>query len=89
MNNHPKRRSDDLVVRRTGEDVDIYDPSTGTLVQLNATAFAIWQACDGSTSVQEITEALVLLTGNPAAELEAEVSKTVVALLEQGLLERE
>ena len=88
MNLRPKQR-ENLLVRKAGDEVAVYDPSTGTLVQLNATAFAIWQACDGMTSVDEITAALVLLTGRTTVELEQEVSATVRLFVDQGLLQRE
>jgi hypothetical protein len=76
-------------LRETGDEAAIYDPSTGTLFQLNATALAIWQACDGETTVDEITEALVTLTGLSSRNLRFDVDLAINALIDQGLLERE
>ena len=87
MTDRPRHRAD-LVLRDSGDATAIYDPSTGTLFQLNATALAIWQACDGETTLDEITEALVLLTGRPTAELKPEVSAAITNLMEQGLLKQ-
>lgn len=87
MTVHPKQR-EHLVVREAGQEIAVYDPSTGKLLQLNATAFAIWQACDGGTSIEEITDALILLTGRAPSDLMQEVITTVEALITQGLLER-
>ena len=88
MTDRPRQR-DNLVVRGAGNEVAVFDPSTGTLVQLNATALAIWQACDGQTTLEEIVQALVLLTGRTTEGLEKVVATTVGALTDQGLLERE
>ena len=83
------RQRQNLVVRAAGEDVALYNPSTGTLVQLNPTAYAIWQACDGETSADEIADALVALTGRSASDLQQEVESAIEALADQGLLERQ
>lgn len=88
MTERPQHRAD-LVLRETGDETAIYDPSTGTLFQLNATALAIWQACDGETTLDEITQALVLLTGRLNTELEPQVTATIASLIEQGLLVQE
>ena len=59
------------------------------LSQLNATAYAIWQACDGRTTIDEISAAISILTGRSSADLGQEVIQTIDALLKQGLLERD
>ncbi len=88
MIGYPKRR-EDLILRETGDEVAIYDPSSATLVQLNASALAIWQACDGRTSQEEIADALAVLTGLDAGALLSEVETTISTFVEQGLLERQ
>ena len=88
MIDYPKRR-ENVILRDAGDDVAVYDPSTGTLVQLNPTALAIWQACDGVTTLDEITGALVVLTGLDADALRVDVDATIEMLTERGLLERE
>ena len=88
MTARPKQR-DNLLVRKAGDEIAVYDPATGTLVQLNATAFAIWQACDGKTAVDEIVDALAELTGLDVEILSHEVEVTVDDLTRRGLLEQE
>ena len=88
MTDRPRHR-EDLVLRESGDETAIYDPSTGTLFQLNATALAILQACDGETTLDDITEALVVLTGLDAEDLKLDVEATIRALTDQGLLGRE
>jgi hypothetical protein len=56
---------------------------------LNATAFAIWRACDGETTPEEIATALADLTGLSSQQILGEVEATIGTLLDQGLLERD
>jgi PqqD family protein of HPr-rel-A system len=37
-------------------EVVVYDPLTGTVHFLNATAAAVWAACDGASTVDEIVD---------------------------------
>ena len=88
MNDRPRHR-EDLVLRESGDEMSVFDPSTGTLFKLNTTALAIWQACDGETTIDEITEALVELTGLDSEDLRPDVEEAIATMTEQGLLERE
>ena len=56
------------IVRKQG------DP---TQFELNASAFAIWNLCDGQTTVTEMAEAIGELTGAPVDETLAEVGRTI------------
>jgi Coenzyme PQQ synthesis protein D (PqqD) len=62
MNRRPLRRSD-VWVRQVNQENAIYDPQGGTVHLLNETALAIWQLCDGETSVEEMVGAICDLTG--------------------------
>jgi hypothetical protein len=77
------------LVRDAGDETAVFDPSTGVLAQLNATAFAIWRACDGETTPEEIATALADLTGLSSQQILGEVEATIGTLLDQGLLERD
>jgi hypothetical protein len=56
------RRKGDLWVRREGDQTAVYDPETTRLHMLNPSALAIWEACDGETTIEEIIEAVIELT---------------------------
>ena len=88
MTESPRKR-ENLLVRDAGDETAVFDPSTGVLAQLNATAFAIWRACDGETTPEEIAGALADLTGISSQQLMSEVEATIGTLLEKGLLERD
>jgi hypothetical protein len=64
------------IVRRQG------DP---TQVQLNASAFAIWNLCDGQTTLSEMAEAIGELTGSPVDETLTEVSRTIEEFYSLGI----
>lgn len=55
---------------------------------LNASAWAIWDLCDGEHSVGEITRILAADVERAAAELEGDVRGTIARLGSLGLLER-
>jgi PqqD family protein of HPr-rel-A system len=53
----PPRRSDLREERLDGEAI-VADPRTGHTHRLNASALAIWDACDGRATTREIAEQL-------------------------------
>jgi hypothetical protein len=55
-------RSPEVWVRQTRGENAIYDPATGSVHLLNETAQAIWDLCDGDTTVAEMVEAICTLT---------------------------
>ncbi len=73
-------------VRREGDQTAIYDPKTGLLYALNASALALWELCDGETTAPEMAEALSELTGAPTETSYEEVVETLELLLEHGLV---
>jgi hypothetical protein len=50
---------------------------TGRTLGLNETALAIWDLCDGSTSVDEMVVAVVELTGIDETPVRADVVRVV------------
>ena len=72
--------------RLEGDETAIFDPSSGRLMRLNPSARAIWELCDGETTVDEVVDALVELTGRPKAEVISEVKATLDQLLSLGLV---
>lgn len=79
----PQRQ--DGVVARPGEGL-LFDTNTGRLHALNPPAMAIWEACDGETTVDEIVDAVSELSGAAADEIARQIVTTVAMLRERGLL---
>ncbi len=72
-------------VRRGGDATAVYNPDTGTLHMLNASALAIWELCDGSTTGKEMAEAVAELTTLDLEAAEADVAAALEDLGRQGL----
>ncbi len=86
MSTHPRRRGE-LVERADSENWAVYDETTDSLHLLNDTARAIWELCDGSTSPEEITRAIVELTGIESEVAARDVAATLDTLSDLGLVE--
>lgn len=50
----PAARTADLVVSESGNDVLVYDQRSHQIHRLNPSAAAVWGACDGQRSMQDI-----------------------------------
>lgn len=75
-----------VYLRREDQEAAIYDPQTGQLHRLNATALAIWELCDGSTEVSEMVSAVSELTGISLDHALSDISTTIEHLHRLGLL---
>ncbi|MFC1591890.1 PqqD family protein [Thermodesulfobacteriota bacterium] len=53
----PKAR-DGVTVQNLGDEVLLYDTENDTVHVLNHTAYAIWDCCTGSNTVEDILETL-------------------------------
>lgn len=67
-NNIPKARKDGLVIQELDGETLIYDLDTNRAVCLNQTSTLIWQNCDGTKTVSEISAFLANELNNPANE---------------------
>jgi hypothetical protein len=54
----PWRREEDLLVRSLSDETLVYDLKRDQAHCLNATAAAVWQCCDGRTSVAQLAAML-------------------------------
>ena len=72
---------------RLGDDLLVYVPPNETAYALNRSAAAIWKMCDGTRTVEEITEELGQCVGHSGAALLPDVIEGVTRLHELGLLE--
>lgn len=61
--------------------------ATGAIVTLDALALALWEMCDGETTVQEMTSASVALFDAPQDTVERDITRVLAALEEQLMLE--
>ena len=85
LNKKPMRRADVWLRQTKGENA-IYDPSAGAVHLLNETAKAIWDLCDGDTTVEEMVEAICLLTGMHRDIVVEDVDRVLTHLGAMGLL---
>src|SRR6266536_4274689 len=58
MQNFPKARKAELIVREFADELLVYDKKRHEAHCLNRTAAVIWKHCDGRTSVAEIAQHL-------------------------------
>lgn len=87
----PKARAQDLVVRELPEETLLYDVRSHEAHCLNRTAALVWRACDGKTSVAEITVRVGKELALPCDEAMVRSALAQLAkadLLAQGLPER-
>jgi PqqD family protein of HPr-rel-A system len=82
---NPRARADLDLVEIDDEKV-VYDPRTGEVHYLNATAALVFELCDGSGSVREIAGDLAEAFGLPEDEVVDQVEGLVASLREAGLL---
>jgi PqqD family protein of HPr-rel-A system len=68
------------------DETVVYDPKTGEVHYLNATAALVFELCDGSGSVAEIAGDLADAFGLPEDQVVEQVGGLVAALREAGLL---
>jgi hypothetical protein len=68
------------------ENVAVYDDVGQLLILLNSSAGSVWKLCDGSTTVNEIVEALGETYPDEAAVIGDDVRETLRKLAEMGLV---
>ena len=69
-----------------GEESLLYDPDTDTAHAINAPAMAIWYLCDGSRSIQEISEELGEWVDRDGPDLIDDVHQGLVEFQKLGLI---
>jgi hypothetical protein len=72
---------------RLDDELLIYVPRSEKAYTLNRSAVAIWELCDGTRTVEEITEELGQCISRSSAALLTDVIQGVARLHELGLLE--
>lgn len=64
----------------------LFDPASGAIHELDPTSMAIWEACDGETTVSEIADALRELGGVDRDTAQQLVQSSLSQLAEAGLI---
>lgn len=84
-----------LPARRAGasgieldDNLAVYDEVGQLLILLNTSAAAVWEHCDGRTTVDDMTRALADAHGAEADDIAEDVRRTVAKLAELGLVDR-
>jgi PqqD family protein of HPr-rel-A system len=81
----PARKAD-VWLRQSDTENVVYDPSSGTVHMLNATAMAIWVLCDGETDPEEMVEAICELSGLPGEVVTEDVRRILLQFEEADIL---
>ncbi len=81
------RKAGEVWVHRESDQVAAYVPETGHLHALNPSAMAIWDLCDGTTTVGEMIQAVAELTDADLSQAERDVLRTLDELAKRGLVE--
>lgn len=74
-------RSSEVAARRLGDEVMIMSAGDSTLFTLNAVATAIWEAADGSTTLDDIVKRNIC----PSFAVEPSVAQRDAESLAEGL----
>jgi hypothetical protein len=85
LNKRPMR-SADVWLRQTPGETAIYDPSTESVHLLNETALAIWNLCDGETTVEEMVVAICELCNMHREIVVEDVDRILTEFGAAGLL---
>jgi hypothetical protein len=82
-----------LPTRRAGasaveldDNVAVYDDVGQLLILLNTSAAAVWELCDGRTTVDDMVRALAVAHRAHAEDIAEDVQRTVAKLVELGLV---
>lgn len=84
---HPRRDDDGVATARFEDEAVLYEIATSSLHRLNATAAAVWDACDGTQDVDAIVAALATTYPQvPVVEVAAGVHSVLEELAASGLV---
>jgi hypothetical protein len=64
----PRRIRQNICVEQVGQETLVYDEQRHKAFCLNATSSAVWQRCDGTQTVEQISNAVTLELAAPITE---------------------
>jgi hypothetical protein len=73
----------------TSRGTDFVVHGSATDLSLNSTALAIWELCDGRTTVREVIDAATTLFVGSPASIERDILATLDELEKAGLIQTE
>ena len=76
----------DVVYRILDGEAVLYDPRNASTHRLNATALAVWHACDGHTAASQVAERLTREYDVPLDTARADVEELLAAFAQAGLV---
>jgi PqqD family protein of HPr-rel-A system len=79
-------RKDGLFLRQAKGENAVYDPATGKVHLLNATAWAIWDLCDGETDPGEMIDAICEISRMHRDLVSEDVRRILAEFDDAGLL---
>lgn len=79
-------RKPEVWLRQADNENVVYDPETGAVHILNATATAIWVLCDGETTPDEMVEAICELSGLPREVVVEDLRRILLQFEEADIL---
>jgi hypothetical protein len=68
------------------DNVAVYDDVGQLLILLNTSAAAVWDHCDGTTTLDDMVRALAAAHPDDAADIGEDVRQTVRKLVDLGLV---
>jgi coenzyme PQQ biosynthesis protein PqqD len=81
------RRKSGFHAEQLEDEVVLYHPSGNQILQLNQTAYLIWQLCNGERTLAAILELLQQAYPEAAGEIAADVPETLQDWLASGCIE--
>ncbi len=82
------RRRPDITVKELGAETLLYAPGGQAIHVLNATAYLIWQLCDGEHTVQDMERTLRETFQVPEdQDVRQDVEQTLAELARKGLID--
>lgn len=82
----PKRHAD-VQLRDEGHEARLIVPGRSTTYALNPTARAIWELCDGSTTIDELTDAMCQVFDVSRAKAGTDVTAVLEGLVAADLVD--
>ncbi len=80
------RRRDGASAVELDDNVALYDDVGQLLILLNTSAAAVWELCDGETTVDDMVQTLAEAHGEDATVIAGDVRRTVRKLADLGLV---
>lgn len=81
------RRAAGLHVARRPDGFVLTDAGGGELCRMNETAAAVWELCDGETTVAEMVDAVCQACAVERADAQRDLRRVVTALGAEGFVE--